>query len=212
MTVQTRSASPARRLGGRSWRDPRLLIGVLLVLGATVLGARAFAAQDDTTAYWAVREDVRAGSTASPDQLERVRVRLGDDTAQRYVDATTTPDLAGRIWSRDLAAGALVEPAAWTAPAPADSHELPLRVDAGAFPRDLARGDAVDVWAGPAPGEPAEEDAERVLSGVRVVSAGSDDPVGEPGRTVVVAVERDQLVPRTMSAVSARHVTLVRVP
>lgn len=203
---------PARRLPGRTWRDPRLLVALVLVLGATVGGARLVASQDDTVAYWAVADDVRAEGPVSADQLEPVRVRLDDDVARHYLTADEPPPLEGRVWARDVPAGALVDAAAFAHAATSDGHELPLRVEEGAYPADLSAGDRVDVWAGPAPGQGGAEPADRVLSGARVVTAGEADPaLGQTARTVVVAVGSDALQAQVVAAVSARHVTLVRV-
>ena len=70
------SSVRADRLRVRPWTDPRLLLGVLLVLGATVLGARLVAMNDDTTTYWSVAHDVRAGERLSSDHLVSSKVRL----------------------------------------------------------------------------------------------------------------------------------------
>jgi hypothetical protein len=188
-------------------------VGALLVLGATVGGARLVASQDDTVAYWAVADDVRAAGSVSAAQLEPVRARLEGVSDQHYLRADEPPPVDGRVWARDLPAGTLVDASALTAVASDDGHELPLKVEEGAFPADLSDGDRVDVWAGPAPGQGAAEEAERVLTGARVVSAGAADPaLGQTARTVVVAVESDQVQAQVVAAVSARHVTLVRVP
>ncbi|WP_019143428.1 hypothetical protein [Aeromicrobium massiliense] len=204
---------PARRLPGRTWRDPRLLVALALVLGATVGGARLVASQDDTVAYWAVADDVRAAGPVSADQLEPVRARLDADSARHYLTADEPPPLDGRVWARDVPAGSLVDASAFTAASAAsDGHELPLKVEDGAYPADLSAGDRVDVWAGPAPGQGGTEPADRVLSDARVVAAGEADPaLGQTARTVVVAVGSDALQAQVVAAVSARHVTLVRV-
>jgi hypothetical protein len=219
MTVRTTRKSadqtpvrPARRLPGRTWRDPRLLVALVLVLGATVGGARLVASQDDTVAYWAVADDVRAAGPVSADQLEPVRARLDDDSARHYLSADEAPALEGRVWARDVPAGTLLDSTAMTAAASSDGHELPLKVEQGSYPADLSAGDRIDVWAGPAPGQGVTEPADRVLSDARVVAAGEADPaLGQTARTVVVAVASDAVQSQVVAAVSARHVTLVRV-
>ncbi|MEH3034018.1 MAG: hypothetical protein PGN07_08245 [Aeromicrobium erythreum] len=87
--------------------------------------------------------------------------------------------------------------------------ELPLVVAPGAAPTDLVRGDRVDVWTGPGPGDDTGLPARRVLGGVPVVSVGRGSG---GGRTVVVDVGRRPLAPAVVAAVGAGHVTLVRVP
>jgi hypothetical protein len=90
--------------------------------------------------------------------------------------------------------------------------QLPLTIASGAAPADLSRGDRVDVWVGPGPGDDAGQDAERVLRDVRVVSSGGSGTVrGAPSRTVVVDVPDAELTGSVVSTVAAGHVTMVRV-
>ena len=77
----------ASRLHLRPWRDPRLLIGVLLVLGSTILGRRLVAAADDTVEYWALDRAVAPGDPVSADDLVAVRVRLSSKVSDNYVRA-----------------------------------------------------------------------------------------------------------------------------
>ena len=63
---QTTSAPPAApggpptalRLRNPSWRDPRLWVGVALVLVSVVAGARLLASADDTVGVWSASSDL----------------------------------------------------------------------------------------------------------------------------------------------------------
>lgn len=211
----------AQRIAVHPWRDPRLLLGVMLVLLSTVIGAKVFAAQDDTVAYWSVRDSVTAGERVSRDDLMSTRVRLGSSTAERYV--SVSDELPARmdelVWGRDLVAGSLVDQSALVVEAERAAGELPLNVASGSYPIDLRAGDHVDVWVGPGPGEPSEEKSTRVLRTVRVLSTGDDSTAvgGSLARTILVAIAEEGraeegLAETTLSAISAGHVTLVRVP
>ena len=68
---------PAVRLVRPGWRDPRLVVGVLLVCGSVLLGARLLSASDDTTAVWATRGPVAAGARLDQGDLTVARVRFG---------------------------------------------------------------------------------------------------------------------------------------
>ncbi|MEO6999355.1 MAG: hypothetical protein ABI112_14840, partial [Terracoccus sp.] len=58
----TELAKPvAKRLQRPSWRDSRLLVGVLLVLVAATLGAKAVASTDDRVPMWVASGDLVAG-------------------------------------------------------------------------------------------------------------------------------------------------------
>jgi hypothetical protein len=209
------SASTAQRLRVRPWRDPRLLIGVLLVLGATVLGARIVAAQDDTTEYWAVRSSVVPGDRVTADSLRATRVRLSAGTAGNYlrVDEEFAAPLDDLVWAHGVAAGSLVDRNALVRRSTATHSQLPLSIAEGAAPDDLSRGDLVDVWVGPGPGDEPDAKALRVLESVRVVQSGDDSAAlgGSPARTVLVDVDDSELHGSVVSTVAAGHVTLIRV-
>ena len=64
------------RLEHQPWRDPRLILGVLLVLVSTVMGAAVIAAGSSTTGYWAVRSEVRAGDPVKRSDLVRAEAHI----------------------------------------------------------------------------------------------------------------------------------------
>ena len=71
----------ASRLRRPSWRDSRLVVGVLLVLVSTVLGALVVARADDRVPVWAARGQVAPGQQLTESDLVRVDVLLGDGAA-----------------------------------------------------------------------------------------------------------------------------------
>ena len=218
MTIRgamTRTSRPGTtRLEHRPWRDPRLILGVLLVLVSTVLGAAAVAAGSSSTGYWAVRSDVRAGDPVQRSDLVRAQAHLPDDAARHLIrtDEELPARLADLEWQRDVGDGALVPLSALARHEAGSVTELPLTVTAGAAPTDLQRGDRVDVWVGPGPGDDATQKAARVLRDVRIVSSGGSAAVrGAPSRTVLVDVSHADLSGSIVSTVAAGHVTMVRV-
>ncbi len=82
------TGAAAQRLRIKPWRDPRLLIGVLLILGATILGARLAAAGDDTAEYWALASSVTPGDQVTRDSLVPTRVHLISRAAGNYLRTT----------------------------------------------------------------------------------------------------------------------------
>ena len=184
------------------------------MLGSTTLGAAAVAAAGNSTGYWSVRADVRAGDPVTRSDLVAAEAHVPDGSARHLVavDEPLPARLDQLVWSRDLEEGALVTTASMRTTGAQKVTELPLTVMAGAAPADLGRGDRVDVWVGPGPGDDAGQEAERVLGGVRVVSSGGAGAIeGAPSRTVVVDVPADELTGSVVSTVAAGHVTMVRV-
>lgn len=209
------SGRAAQRLRIRPWRDPRLLIGLLLVLGATVGGARLAAASDDTVEYWSVRSTVAPGDPVTKDSLQMTRVRLSSATADSYLrtDEEFAAPLDELVWAHGVAEGSLVAKQALVPRDSATRSQLPLNVAEGAAPADLDRGDLVDVWVGPGPGDEPAAKARLVLESVRVVESGDDAAAlnGSLAQTVLVDVDQAQLKGSVVSTVAAGHVTLVRV-
>lgn len=131
-----------RRVRPPRWLDLRLVLGVLLVLGAVLLGARVVSAADATVPVWAAAGDLAAGTALTADDLVAVDVRL-DGAAHAYLATGTRPD--GRRLNRAVRAGELVPRSALEQPAELVAVALP--VQAGFVPPGLARGQLVDVYA-----------------------------------------------------------------
>jgi hypothetical protein len=212
MNRQSRPRST--RLEHHPWRDPRLILGILLVLVSTVLGAAAVAAGSSSTGYWAVRSEVRAGDPVQRTDLVQAKAHVPDDAARHLmpVDDALPARLDDLVWARDIGDGALVSRASLADRRSGGVTELPLTVTSGAAPTDLQRGDHVDVWVGPGPGDDTGQKSVRVLRDVRVVSSGGSASVrGAPSRTVLVDVSEAELSGSVVSTVAAGHVTMVRI-
>ncbi|MGY1670187.1 SAF domain-containing protein [Geodermatophilus sp. SYSU D00710] len=130
-----------RRVRPPRWLDLRLVLGVLLVLGSVLLGARVVSAADATVPVWSVAGDLAAGTELTATDLVAVEVRLGD-AAGAYLSTGTDP--AGRTLARTVRAGELLPRSALEEPQ--DLVQVALPVQAGYVPPGLARGQVVDVY------------------------------------------------------------------
>jgi hypothetical protein len=185
---------------------------VLLVLGATVLGAYVVAAGDDTEGYWALGRDVAAGDPVQRADLVEARARVEDAAAAALLrtDEELPADLGALRWARAGSEGALVDRSALAREGSTGATELPLSVRLGAAPDDLRSGERVDVWVGPSPEDGADAgEAALVLTDVPVVDTGSIRGAGGT-RTVLVDVAGRDLDGDVVAALTARHVTIVR--
>jgi hypothetical protein len=216
------AASPAAARARRpSWRDPRLVVGLVLLCGSVVAGARVLDGADDTVPVLAVRAPVAAGQVIEPSELSTVRLRFTDGAdADRYLPGDA--DLGDTVALRPLGAGELV-PRSAVGPAGGPSLvELPLTLRPGRVPSDVRIGSSVDVWAAPAtPGaaDPAGQAggrpaAELLLSDVPVVSSGRSAAAGGGLRQVVVGVSADDepRMARIVARLSEETLILVRRP
>lgn len=189
----------ATRVVRPGWRDPRLWIGVLLVAGSVVLGARLMAAADDTVAVWAVAAERGSGTPLTAEDLVVERVRFaGGDSIDRYF-AADEPVPEGLVLVRPVGAGELLARSSVGEASEDPVLQVPLAVDPQRVPPAVEAGSVVDVWvadaAGPEGATSGADDAERetdgpALSRVTVVAAPAfDDTFAVSGtRQIVVAV------------------------
>jgi hypothetical protein len=182
----------ASRTSSPGWRDPRLWIGVALVTGSVVAGARILSGADDMTAVWSASSDLVAGQTLTADDLTATRVRFDEGAdEQRYLPVDEELPVA-RTLDRPLAAGELVPAGALGEEAVDDTVAVSIAVAAEHVPTDLVRGSHVDVWV---IGEDRRQRAaaELVLDDVVILDAPvvSDSFASATTRQLVLAVPQD---------------------
>lgn len=200
-----------RRVRPPRWLDLRLVLGVLLVLGSVLLGARVVSAADATVPVWAAAGDLAPGTELTADDLVAVHVRL-DATADAYLSTAARPE--GHTLARAVRAGELVPRSALEEPA--RLVQLALPVQAGYVPPALDRGQLVDVYAvaDPAAGVTGVADGSVTVvvrrATVQAISGRSEGMLSTPTTTVqvVIAVPAAQ-APDVLAAVGGRPLVVV---
>ena len=182
---------PVTRSRRPGWRNPRLVLGVLLVSASVIGGARLLATADDTVAVWTTTRALPDGATLAEADLGRERVRFPDQaTADGYLSADR-PAPVGAVLDRRVGAGELLPRAAVAPRERSELVELPLAVASDDLPATVRQGSVVDVWVAPAAGaDTATAEARRVLEDVTVVAVpGTTDSLApEATRQVIVGV------------------------
>ena len=222
------STPAAQRLRRPSWRDSRLLLGVLLVLASTAVGAWVMSRADDRVPMYAARSGLVPGQPLSADDVVRVDVLLGDAAAD-YVSAEqdVAPDL---FVLREVRAGELIPRTALGTRERATHQPVALQVDATSA-STLRAGSVVDVYVNrplePAAGPTGAAGAlgpvgsrplagpELALEGVTVLGLSEDDTVmGGLGdtRAVQVMVPKDKVQGLVGDVDLGARITLVAVP
>jgi hypothetical protein len=181
------TSPPAVRSRRRSWRDPRLAVGLVLVCVSVLVGARVLASADDTVAVLAARDSLAAGQPVGADDLVEVRLRFGsEEDANRYLSAAEEIP-AGAVLLRPVGPGELLPRTALSTDR-GGLVELPLSVDPGRVPASVRPGSVVDVWVSP-DGEGGGGSTDRLLSDVPVLSVSRAGGLGAAGfRQVVVGI------------------------
>lgn len=201
-TVTTYSVAPAQRVRRPGWRDPRLWIGVVLVAGSVVAGARLLAAADDTVQVWSAATDLGAGDRLTEEDLVATRVRFADDATSAGYFGVGDELPADLRLLHGLTAGELLPRAAIGSSADTGLVDVPIAVEPEQVPPSVEAGAIVDVYvvAGPdpeaEPGAPSVSDGP-ALEGVTVVDAPAlADSFGTTGRRqLVLAVPEADAAP-----------------
>lgn len=159
--------SLAARLKQPSWRDPRLVIGLVLVAASVVGCWQLVRVARDTTTVFAAAVDLPAGAPVTASDVTSSEVKLAG-AAGRYLDASSTwPH--GLVALRTVAAGELIPAAAVGSAADLTGRPVIVHVD-GPLAEGVVPGARVDLWATAAPDDDARPKPERLAAAVRVVS------------------------------------------
>jgi len=163
-----------------TWREPRFLLGLLLVVVAVVGVAGLVTAADHSCEAFAARHVVAAGDPLEPSDLRAVRVRLGSASAAYLTSAPRR----GTVVTRTIGRGELL-PLGALATAASRSETSVVVAAAGALPAAIDVGATVDVWAAAANTDgvgAAKFDAPEVLiPGATVVRVEHDSGLGAGG-------------------------------
>lgn len=183
--------------------DPRMIMGILLMVAASVAGALFLQRASERTAVWQVDRTLTMGSTLTSADVHVAEVALEGATAV-YLPASASA--VGRTLAHAVTAGELLTRAAVAAPPPLEV-EVTVPGESLHMPVALRHGQRVDVWAS-SKGDPPLR-VHRVLTAVRVAAVADADL--RSGTAVVLAVPADD-VKRLVVALREGALDLVRVP
>lgn len=206
-------APRAERLRRPSWRDPRLLVGVLLVLASLLLGSRVVAAADDTVGVYAAASTLAPGDRVAAGRLSVVQVRL-DAALDRYLPVTEPlPDRG--VVLRSVAAGELLPRSALGSAEQLERRPVGVPLS-GPVPAGLVTGSLVDLWVSEPDPERAGDHLEPVLlaaaAEVAEVTSGGGALGAGGSTTVQVLLAETELRPALRALAADARVALVLVP
>lgn len=203
----------ARRLRPPSWRDPRLVVGLVLVLGSTLGGGLLVRGLDDSVPVYAARRTLVAGRALTSADVTVAQVRISGGT-QRYLPASRRPDGA-LVVLRSVRAGELVPVSALADAGSIDLRPVAVPSEAQAVAR-LGPGVLVDVWVANPSSSRADgfERPRQVAAAVQVSArATAQSTWGATASSSVQLLLTPDLVPVVIEAVNNQaRITLVPVP
>jgi hypothetical protein len=213
-TAVVGSASTAPRLKRPSWRDPRLLVGLVLLFTSVAAGARIVALADHTQPVYAARVTLPTGTPLTAEVLKVVRMRLIGADAE-YLDAGRSLPV-GQVTVRTVGAGEIVPLASLASSEQLQSRPVSIPLD-GAAPTGVAPGGLVDVWASTKRRDDVGggyNEPERIARAAEVFDVRTPDTALSTGRsaTVDVLLPAEELAPVLDALANQARVVVLPVP
>ena len=188
----------------RTWMDPRLVIGVALVL-VSLAGVWLVVQQSARTeTAWAATRTLLPGDTVAAGDVQQIEVRL-PQSRDRYLDASADP--VGMVVASTVGEGEVLPLRALGSAASVDRSAVVIDVE-GALPRSVRTGSLVDVWTA-APNDDGYDAPAVLIDDAIVVGVVEDE-----GILASAAQQLELLVPtdetsRLLEAMSNEHVLSV---
>jgi hypothetical protein len=193
-----------------TWREPRFLLGLVLVIASVAGVAGLVVASDRTVEVFAARHALAAGDELSSADLVGVRVRLGAAQAS-YLRSAPEADT---VVTRTIAAGELVPVGALGAASAQRQTSVMIALD-GELPESVAVGTGVEIWAAAAAaqagaGGPRFASPQTLVPDATVVRVVRDSGLGASGGVAVeVRVPKDATAGLLEAIANGSAITLV---
>ncbi|PZS37073.1 MAG: hypothetical protein DLM58_00245 [Pseudonocardiales bacterium] len=189
-----------RRINAPSWLDLRLVVGVVLVLGSVLFGAKIVSGANHTYGMLAVTRDLAAGTLLSSDDVKSVHVKLPDRGNGIYV--SDAADVLGKQLNRALASNELLPAAALVSAGALTTVTVPFTADHAPA---LSPGQRVEIWLTTKACASLVLLADVTVQDVHAATGGSFSSSG--GQNVVISVAPD-LAGRVVAALAGEGATI----
>lgn len=196
--MSANTTAMAVRLKKPSWKDPRLLLGILLVLASVAGVVSLLGAADRTTEVYAAKGPVAVGERVTADNVNRVKVRLGD-VESRYLTAESgLPE--GLVALQRIGPDQLVPKESLGKADALNRKPVAITIDE-ALPEQATAGSRVDAWVALPDARNGFSEPKLLLPGAEIaaVTPGSTT-LGSSRSTVVLVLVTDEQMPKLLGA------------
>ena len=192
------STATAARLRRPSWKDPRLLIGILLVLVSVAGVVFLINGADRTTEVYAARDGIAVGEELTPENVVRARVRLGD-TEQHYIPVESgLPE--GVVAVQRIGKDQLVPRASLGEVDDLDRKPVAISIEE-TLPSQAVAGARVDVWVAQPDAKNGFSEPKLLLPGAEIAEvAEGSSALGSTRTTVLMVLVEDGQMPALLGA------------
>lgn len=191
-------AATGARLKRPSWKDPRLLVGVLLVLASVIGVISLVGSADKTTEVYAARDSIAVGEKLSQDNVVRAKVLLGE-TEEHYLTVESgLPE--GLVAVQRIGKSQLVPRDSLGKVDALDRKPVTVTIEEG-LPDQAVAGTRVDVWVALPDARNGFSEPKLLLPGAEIaqVTPGST-ALGSSRNTVLMVLVADNQMPALLGA------------
>ncbi|MDO4918643.1 SAF domain-containing protein [Kocuria sp.] len=206
-------AAPGARSAARfrkpSWRDPRLLVGLLLVLLSVMGVVLLVATANRSEPYYVAADDLPVGQRITAEDLTTVDVHL-QDAAGQYVRGDEVLR-ENTVVTQRVARGQLLPASAVGTADSLDRTPVGIALETP-LPAQAGPGAHVDVWvAAPRPTGRGYAEPKKLVTAAEIAGVDTADTGlgGSDGKTVHVLVRQSQVGPLVDALGNDAKVTLV---
>ncbi|WP_115787963.1 SAF domain-containing protein [Arthrobacter silvisoli] len=196
--MSANTAAAAARLRKPSWKDPRLLVGILLVLASVAGVVSLVGAADRTVQVYVAREGIAVGQKVSKDDLSIAKVRLDDVEAGYVTVESGVPE--GKVAIQRIARNQLLPKESLGDADALDRKPVAVTVE-DSLPAQAVPGSRVDVWVSLPDARNGFAEPRLLLPGAEIaqVTEGSS-ALGASRQTVVLVLVADEQMPGLLGA------------
>jgi hypothetical protein len=198
MVPESTATATAARLRRPSWKDPRLLVGILLVLVSVAGVVFLVNGADRTTEVYAARDGIAVGEQITPENVVRAKVRLGE-TEQHYIPVESgLPE--GMVAVQRIGKDQLVPRASLGEVDDLDRKPVAITVE-GTLPSQAVAGARVDVWVAQPDAKNGFSEPKLLLPGAEIAEvAEGSSALGSTKTTVLMVLVEDGQMPALLGA------------
>ncbi|WP_334171012.1 SAF domain-containing protein [Sinomonas sp.] len=195
--MSTAGTQAGLRLRKPSWKDPRLLLGLLLVLASVAGVVGLVRSAEAGNVVYAAKDDIPVGQPVGLDQLVPVEVRLGA-ALDRYVAEGDLP--SGRVAVQRVSKGDLIPASSLGSADVLGRSPVAIGLQEP-LPAEAVAGTRADVWVALPDGRNGFAEPKLLIPASEIAQVQSAAPgLGGPRETVVyVLVDPDKL-PQLLAA------------
>lgn len=191
----------AERMHKPGWKDPKLLMGLLLIVISLVAVVGVINATNKTQTYYVANRDISVGDSVEPSDLKVVEVRLGEADGL-YLAASE--ELNQSIHAKQhIQKGELISANALQEPDEQGRRQVAIVLDS-TVASSFSAGDYADIWV-----SHQEENGTSYSVPIQVMQAAEisqinteDSMIGSTGKTAVQILVTDTALAEVLDAIN----------